>query len=436
MNGTEPRRHQRVLRRATLAGYTGLIVFAGTFGLWAATAPISGAVIAQGRFVAESELKKIQHETGGVVAELKVAEGDHVRAGDLLIRLDPTLARANLAITSRQLDELRARAARLAAERDLAATVAFPPDLAARENEAAVAAIMASEAKLFEARATSRKGVAAQLGERIAQLRAEIEGLSEQRRARLREKALVATELASVRELYARKLTSLPRLSELERQDAALDGTLGQLSAQIAEAQGRIAETGLKVIEQTDNLRADAMKELREVEARIGELDERRVAAEDQLARIDIRAPVSGIVHQLAVHTVGGVISPAEPAMLIVPSDDALSLDVRVAPTDIDQVVAGQPATVKIMAFNQRTTPQVKGRVTRIAADVSRDPLSGAYFYGVRVRMEPQALSAIAPLQVQPGMQAEAYFETGARTAIEYLAQPLMEQVGRAFRER
>jgi HlyD family secretion protein len=424
-------------RRARLAGYAVLVVFAGTVGVWGAGASISGAVIAPGQFVVENNVKKVQHQQGGIVGELLVSEGRPVREGDLLIRLDDTLARANLQIITRQLDQFAARSARLEAERDQAIAVVVPPDLATRgTSDPEVAALIAAETRLFAIRAAARKGQRAQLNKRISQSRSEIDGLMEQRSAKASEAEMIKRELTGVRDLYSRNLVQITRLSALEREAASLTGQRGQLTAQIAQVEGRIAETELQILQLVDDLRAEAMRDLREIQGRTGELLERRVAAEDQLKRMDIRAPATGVVHHMQVHTVGGVITPAEPTMLIVPTGDLLHLEVRVAPQDYDQVSVGQRASIRLHAFNQRTTPELSGAVTRLSPDITREPQTGLTYYTVRIGVPLIELDRIAPLQLSAGMQADVYLQTGDRTPISYLMKPVKDQFAKAFRER
>jgi len=428
--------HRIMLRRAVLTGYACLATFVGALGAWSVAAPISGAVVAPGQFVAETNQKKVQHQYGGVVAELKVREGDRVRAGDLLIRLDETVAKANLSVITRQIDEFAVRLARLEAERDQRGSIVLPAAFSARLAEPEFAALLAAETRLFDIRATARAGQKAQLEKRLVQLRAEIDGLDQQRSAKMAEAAMIARELTGVRELFSKQLVQITRLSQLEREGASLEGQRGQLTAQIAQAEGKIAEIELQIIQMQEDLRAEAMKEIRDIQARSVELSERRVAAEDQLRRIDIRAPETGYVHQLAVHTVGGVISAAEPAMMIVPSREQLYLEVRVMPQDIDQLHLGQSATVRIRAFNQRTTPELKGTLSRMAADVVREQNSGAVFYLMRVAIADSELARIQPLAIVAGMQADVYIETGARSPLAYLMKPVSDQFAKAFRER
>jgi len=427
--------HVKALRRASLTGFSLLGLFGGTIGLWAATATLSGAVMAPGQFVVDTYVKKVQHATGGIVGELKVREGDRVSEGDLLIRLDETVTRANLQIVTKQLDEFIARRARLETERDGIARIEVPEEFQPRIGEPAVRKLMEAERNLFDARLSAREGQKSQLKKRVSQLQDEITGLKAQQTAKSREAALIVKELEGVRELYQKNLVQLPRLSALERDAASIEGQRGQLIAAVAQAEGKIAETALQIIQVDEEMRAEVMKELREIQGRIAELVERRVAAEDQLKRIDIRAPSAGFVHQLAVHTVGGVISPAEPAMLIVPTEEGLDLEAKVMPNDIDQIAIGQHATVRVHTSHSRTTPEINGTVTRVSADVTTDPKMGYSYYTIRVALAPEEIKRLGALRLVAGMQAEVYVQTSDRTPFQYLIKPLKDQIARTFRE-
>src|SRR5215218_6257817 len=325
----KPSVHQRILRQSAIAGVTLIALFGGTIGLWAATSTLSGAVVAGGQFVVDTSVKKIQHSTGGIVGELKVKEGDRVSQGDLLVRLDETMTRANMQVVSKQLDEYVGRQARLEAERDGASEVKTPEEFAGRLNEPAVTKIISSERTLFTARGASRDAQKDQLRKRIAQSQDEIVGLRAQQNAKAREAELIVAELKGVRDLYDRNLVPITRLNALERDAASIEGQRGQLIASVAQAESRIAETQFQIIQIDEQMRAEAMQELREIQGKVAEYTERKVAAEDQLKRIDIRAPSDGYVHQLNVHTIGGVISPAEPVMNIVPVNDKLELEAK-----------------------------------------------------------------------------------------------------------
>lgn len=424
------------LRRATRLGYLSLGIFVATFGVWSAAATVGGAVISAGQFVSESNLKKIQHQNGGIVAEIRVRDGDLVGAGDLLVRLDDTLLKANLQVLVSQIDELLVRMARLDAERDGRPEIDFPAVLKARFAEAELAKAIEAETRLFTARATARQVSRAQFQERIGQLRSEIDGTTRQLRAKERESEFLARELDGVRALFKQNLVQITRLSQLERESAAMEGTRGSLAAQIEQSRRKIAENELNILQITDTLRAEVMKELRESQAKLAELAERRIAAEDQLRRVEIRAPVAGMIHQMSAHTVGGIIGPGEAVMMIVPANDQLTLEAKVLPTEYDQVLMGQPAIVRIHAFNQRTTPELNGTVSRIASDVVRDPQSGQTYYPIRIMIPRDQIERLAPYRIVAGMQAEVFLHTSERTPFAFLLKPLTDQFAKAFRER
>jgi len=434
MKVTSPMR--RSMRRHLVAAIVVALVLVIGVGGWAATAVISGAVVASGSIVVDSNVKKVQHLTGGIVGELRVRDGDRVRAGDIVVRLDETVTRANLAIVTKGLDELTARKARLESERDGSDTIIFPAQLLAGAGDPDRAAAMDSERKLFNLRRTARNGQKAQLRERIAQFQEEITGLIAQQDSKAKEIALLERELAGVRELWKQNLVQLTRLTALEREAARLDGERGQLIAAAAQAKGKIAETTLQILQIDQDIASDVAKELREVDGKIGEFIERKVTAEDQLKRTDIRAPQDGTVFQLAVHTVGGVITAGDPIMLIVPDADNLSVEVKVNPQDIDQLQLNQKAILRFTAFNVRTTPEIEGTVTRISADTSTDQRTGQSYYTVRIAMAADQVERLGDVKLLPGMPVEAFVQTGDRTMFSYLMKPLHDQFVRAFREK
>lgn len=430
--------HQKKLRKLGLVGVSLIALFSGTIGLWAATSNLSGAVVAGGQFVIDNSVKKVQHPTGGIVGELLVHEGDKVNEGDLLVRLDETVTRSNLELVTKQLDEFIGRQARLEAERDDAPEIKVPDEFANRMDDPAIKKIMDSERILFEARRATRESQKNQLQKRISQAQDEITGLKAQQEAKARSAELIAQELKGVKDLYDKNLVQLPRLNALERDAADIEGQRGQLVASIAQAEGRIAETSFQMIQIDAEMRSDALKDLREIQGHIAEYTERRIAAEDQLKRVDIRAPSPGYVHQLNVHTVGGVVSPAEPLMLIVPTNDVLELEAKVQPQDIDQLAPGQQASIRLHASNSRTTPELKGTVDRISADVTHDqqqPNSPPY-YTIRVSIPKDEVKKLeGHLTLMAGMQAEVFVKVNERTPFQYLMKPLQEQFARAFRE-
>ncbi|WP_246688372.1 HlyD family type I secretion periplasmic adaptor subunit [Methylobacterium sp. WL119] len=414
----------------------GTVLVVGVGG-WATFTEIAGAVIAPGQLVVESDIKKVQHPTGGVVGELRVREGDRVKAGDVLIRLDETQTRANLDIVLRALDELDARHARDEAERDDAPTIAFPAELLGRRDaDPSVARLVDGETRLFAARRAGRAGQKAQLSERIEQLRQEIGGLTQQANAKEREIALILTELTGVRELYAKNLVPLSRVTALERETARLQGERGQLVAQTASAKGKITETELQILQVDGDMRTEVGKDLAEIRGKRSELREKRVAAEDQLKRIDLRSPQDGTVHQMTVHTVGGLVTPSEPAMLIVPTADQLAVEVKIPPQDIDSVRREQRAVLRFSAFNSRTTPEIDGTVSRVSADVSTDPKTGQSYYTARIRVPETQRERLGEVQLVPGMPVEAFLQIGERSVMSYLMKPLADQVAKAWREK
>jgi HlyD family secretion protein len=424
------------IQRHVVAGSILVGVLVIGLGGWASTAQISGALIAQGSIVVDTNVKKVQHPTGGVVGELFVRDGDHVKAGDVLLRLDETVTRANLAIVNKGLVEFYARKARLAAERDGADTMAVPPEVAGRLDEPDVKEALASERKLFELRHQDRLGQKQQLQERITQLQQQITGLAAQQSAKDKGIALTEQELQGVRDLWQKNLVQLNRLTSLQRDEARLEGERGQIIAQAAEVKGKIAEIQLQIIQVDQDLSSDVAKELHEIDSKIGEYVERKITAEDQLKRTDIRAPQDGTVFQSTANTVGGVIAAGDPIMLIVPESDNLTVEVRVDPKDIDQIQLGQIVVLRFTSFNVRTTPEIDGTVSRIAADTSTDQRTGQSYYLVRIAMPVQELKRLGDVKLTPGMPVEAFVQTGDRTMLSYLIKPLHDQLMRAFREK
>ena len=404
-------------------------------GVWATATEISGALIAPGTIVVESNVKKIQHLTGGVVGQLLVRDGDHVKADDLLVRLDDTVTRANLAIVTKALTELSARKARLEAERDGAEAVTFPDELMQQVDVPEVTHVLMGERKLFELRRSARAGQKAQLQERINQSGEEITGLSAQKVAKEKEITLIEHELDGVRDLFNKNLVPMTRLTSLERDATRIGGERGQLIATVAQAKGKVAELRLQIIQIDQDLSSEVAKELREIDAKVGEFVERKVSAMDQLKRTDIRAPQNGTVFQSVVHTVGGVIPAGEPIMLIVPDADKLTVEARVNPQDIDKVQLGQTAALRFSTFNVRTTPEIFGTVSRISADITTDQRANQSYYTIRIAMSPEQIARLGDVKLVPGMPVETFVKTGDRTVISYLMKPLSDQINRAFRE-
>jgi HlyD family secretion protein len=426
---------QRILRRQTRAIAVASLLLVAGLGGWAATTEFSGAVIASGQLVVDSNVKKVQHPTGGVVGTLHVREGARVGAGDVVIRLDDTQTRANLAIVVKALNELEARQAREEAERDAADTVIFPAHLLTRTDDPDVAKAITGELRQFETRRAARDGQKAQLRERTVQLHQEISGYEAQITSKGKQIDWISKELVGVNELWQKKLIPYVRVSSLERDKERLDGERGQLIAAIAQAKGKITETELQILQIDQDMRTEVGKDLADIRARTAELVERRVAAEDALKRVDIRAPIDGAVHHLTVHTVGGVIAPGEAIMLIVPQAESLQVEAKVAPQEIDQIRIGQPAVLRFVAFSQRTTPEIDGMVIRVSADVSEDAKTGARYYTIRISVPEQEVARLGSVRLVPGMPVEALIQTSPRTVMSYLVKPFQDQLTRAFRE-
>ena len=427
---------RRSIRLHLIIGLSVVALLAGGLGTWASTQEISGALIAPGQIVVEFNVKKVQHPTGGVVGEVRAHDGDVVKAGDIVVRLDDTVTKASLAIVTKNLDALLARSARLEAEQRGLDGIVFPQDLLERTNDPEVYNLMKGEIKLFEVRVNGRAGQKAQLRERITQLNEEIAGLIAQEKAKDQEIALVEKELDGVRQLYDQHLVQISRLTTLERDAARLNGERAQYVASRAQAKGKIAETELQVIQVDKDVISEVSKDLREAKDKIGEFVERKVTAEDQLRRIDIRAPQDGVVEQSNVHTVGGVITAGDTIMLIVPQSDDLQVEAKVNPHDIDKLQVGQKTLLRLSAFNQRTTPELNGVVSRVSPDVTTEQRTGQSYYTIRVSMPPEEIARLGDVKLIPGMPAEAFVQTGDRTMLSYLMKPLHDQLMRAFREK
>jgi membrane fusion protein, type I secretion system len=422
---------ERELRR----GLRVLLVAAVLGGGWLALVPLAGAVVVPGNLVVQSNVKQIQHPTGGVIAEIKVQNGSRVEAGDLLVRLDATQAQASLQVVSKQLDEMRARMARLIAERDGADEIEFPAELSARSGDDDVKKLLASEVSLFKARFGARQSQKDLLQSQAAQLTQQITGLESQLDAKAKQMDLIHGELPGVQDLYDKHLVPLSRLTTLQRESAQIDGERGQLTSAVAETKSKIDASQLQIVRIDQDFRSEVVKDLNEAQAKEAELAQHSVAARDQLDRIEIRAPTAGVVNQLSVHTIGGVIKTGETVMEIVPDADDLQIEAQVQPKDIDHVRSGQQAFVRFAAFNQRTTPQLKGTVSYVSADTSHDQKTNAPSFTVRVVLPEEERRRLNGQQLVPGMPAEVFMQTGSRTMMSYLFEPITDQMRRAFVE-
>ena len=418
----------------------GLLVIAAVFGglaLWSVFAPIHGAIVAPGQIVVESNRKAVQHLEGGVVSAILVEEGDFVTAGDILVRLEDVTQRADLALIDGQLTELYARRSRLEAERDGASEIVSAKGVPEVISLPAFALKREGQQQLFEARRTTRDIQMDLLQERIVQQNERIAGLNAQIASLQEQRRLIEDELTGIRDLNSRGFATINRVRELERESTRLAGEGGALRASVAEAQSIIAEARLEIERLNESSREDAIAELRDAEVSIADLEERRVAAVDALRRTEIRAPNSGRVLGLNMHTIGGVIAPGAPIMEIVPDSDRLIVAARIAPQDVDKVRAGQDTLVRFSTFGSRRTPEANGRVKTVSADSLVDDRVGAPYYLVLLEIpEHEVLGEILHgAELAPGMPVEAFIRTGSKPAISYLLKPLTDSMSRSMRE-
>ena len=425
---------QLAIQRSLRLGMLILAALVVGLGGMSAIIGLNGAVIAPGQLIVASDVKKVQHPTGGVVADIRVADGARVREGDVLLAQDPTTASADVAIVSVAVDELLARQARLEAERD-ARSVRFPPELVARRGQPEVARLIQDELRLYRLRVSARASQKSQLHERENQLRQEIGGFGEESAAKQKEIDLIQGELVGIRKLYQQQLVPLTRLNSLEREAVQLHGDIAQLTASSAEARGKIAEVEQQAIQVDQDGRSDAGGQLSDVQNKLAELRQRKVTADQEFKRVLIRAPQSGVVDRLSVHTIGGVIAPGEAILYIVPDKDRLSVEAKIRPTDVDQLKAGEKVVLRFSAFDVRTTPEIEGSLTRVSADTHADERTGATYYLATIEIPEKQLARLNGLKLAPGMPVETFIQTGRRTLLSYLVKPLSDQFRRAFRE-
>lgn len=408
----------------------------GVFGTWAALASLTSAALAPGVIAVDSNWRTVQHLEGGIVAEILVREGDFVKEGQVLLRLDPTRSDASLSILDSQLVLARATEARLIAERDGADLIDFPDDLIDRMEDQEVATVVAGQDLLFRARRDSLEGQTSILNERIEQLKQQIEGLQVQQQARQAQTDLIDKELEGLQQLFEEGYASQQRILALQRDAERLRGERGENLASIASARSQIGETELQILQLDKNFREEVVNELRNVQSQVFDLEERRTAAADERRRIDIVAPVSGQVLGLAAYTVGGVIKPGEDILNIVPENDQLVIQCRVTPDDRERVSVGQSAQVRLTGLSRRSTPVLLGEVVTISGDRLTDRQSGEPYYDARVIIPEEQLALIEDsAELVPGMPADVMIETGERSALGYILSPLTDSLDRAFKE-
>lgn len=421
------------LRRHFLISFVLCVALFGGGIVWASTQNIAGAVVASGKVAVESNIKLVQHREGGIVKEIYVQDGDIVEAGNLVLKLDDTVTKANFAVVNKQISELTAQEARLVAERDGLAEISFSNSV---RGGSSVAELTGVQRLLFDARRASLAGRKQQFEEQILQFEKQIEGLTAQLSAKAQEIDLVAVELNDLGGLLDKQLVSKSRVTALKRESARLQGEYGSFVSQIAQAKEAISERRILSLQLDEGFRAEVLEQLQEVRSRLAQLEEQKIAAADMLTRMDIRAPQTGYVHQLSVHTVHGVIAPGETVMLIVPQADQLIVEAKVRPIDIDQLGSRQVARIRFPGFDHRTTPELEGQVLTVSADTAEDQRTGVNFYSVRVLIDASELEKLKGKVLVPGMPAEVFLTTQERSVLSYLAKPLMDQVVHAMRER
>jgi HlyD family secretion protein len=423
-------------RGPLLLGAIALLILVGGFGAWAAMANISGAIVSSGRVAVDRNLQVVQHPDGGVIERILVREGDRVAEGEALIRLDATRLASERHILISQLQEVMARVARLSAERDERDAVLFPPAvLAAAEGNPEARELMDGQSNLFAARRESITREAEQLTRRKDQIASQIDGITAQQVALERQLELIREELTSQQDLLDRGLAQAARVLSLQREEARLTGQAGELTAAAAELAGQGTQIDLEILKLHDRYRERAISELRDVQVRQVELAEQLRALEEQLSRLVITAPVAGIVHDMRVFAERGVIRPADVVLAIVPQDRPLVIQTRVEPIHIDQVFPGQPVTLRLPAFDARTTPELAGEVVRVSADALTDEATGLAYYEAEVLPREGEVERLGTRPLLPGMPVEAYLRTDDRTPIAYLTKPLADYFVRAFRE-
>lgn len=396
--------------------------------------PIGGAVISPGQVGVEAYVKKISHSAGGTVAEIKVENGQHVRKGQILLRLDDRVSGADASLSALSVYQMLAHKARLETEQLERPDIEFPRSLVSSQDPAAARA-MADERRMFAIKQAEQRGMIAQLKSRIGQYEKQVSGYQAQIAAFQQQSVLIEPERAGIRSLYEKKLVTLNRLNQLERTAVDLNGNIGALNAQIAQARGRISETREQMIQLGQTHRSEAGDQLNQINAQLNQQQVRSISAIDTQDRTLIRAPYDGVVEKLAINTIGGVIRPADVIMEIVPDQGGLQVEGTINPADIDQVHVGQPARVRLSTLSTASAPEVRGRVVYVASERVTEPATQRSYFPVRVTIDATSLAEQTSVKLKPGMPADIYVETGDRSMLSYVTKPLREQFARAFRD-
>lgn len=424
------------VRPFLMLGYVTLFLLVAGLGGWGAMARISGAIIAPGSLEVEGNRQVVQHPIGGVIAAINARDGDNVQAGDILVELEGEAKLSELEIVEGQWFEVLARKSRLSAERDVSDTIEFVPELiAAAAEDPEVAVLMEAQQQQFDARRKVQAEEEAGLVERKTQISNQIEGLEALYDATEDQIALLTREIESQETLLAQGLTQLTRVLTPQRELARLKGSYAQVAAAISENRAKIAEIEIERIRLTSKTRETAIAELRDLEFREIELRERRLALKDEIAKLQLRAPVGGVIYGSTADTIRGVIRPAEPVLYIVPNEANLVIRAQVPTMNVDKVHLGQEATLRFSAFDMRTTPEVPGHVTKVSADALEDPQTRMRYYLVDIAIDPGAEDKLGHVTLVPGMPVEAFIRTEDRSALTYFVKPLSDYFVQAFRE-
>lgn len=424
------------MRGPILLGLAAVMALLLGFGAWATFSRIAGAVVAPGQIEVEDQRQIVQHPDGGVVSEIRVREGDRVAAGDVLMVLDGTMLKSELAIVEGQLFELLARRGRLEAERDQHETIVFADEISERaKTDEQVADLMEGQRQLFGARSVNLSREDEQLARRVAQAESQIDGIDSQLSATETQQALIDKELGDMRALRQKGLAQEGRVLALEREAARLAGSAGELKAARAETEGRVTEISIERDRLVTRRREEAETELRDLGYRTLELAERRRALSEQISRLEIRAPTGGVVLAPQVTTPRAVLRPADPVLYIVPQDRPLVIAAQISPRHIDEVQAGQPVGLRFASLPSRTTPELQGQVVTLSADSLVDERTGASFYRAEIVLKEGEVEKLGDQVLIPGMPVEAFLRTGERSPLAYLLKPFTDYFQRAFRE-
>ncbi|KZL16363.1 HlyD family type I secretion periplasmic adaptor subunit [Pseudovibrio sp. Ad26] len=412
-----------------------VVILVGGVGLWGGLMEIRGAIIAPGTIVVETNTKNVQHMEGGIVRSIMVTDGDTVDAGDTLLRLDDTVTRANLAVVTKQLDNLYSQEARLIAERDGEEEILFSTRATDDAHSQVLNTIQEGQRRMMVAKTKNLRGRQDQMRAQIQQYKKQIDGLSQQRDAKEIEISLIDGELEDLNKLLAKRLVTESRVTALKREKTKLQGEYGDFIAQVAKTEEAIAERNIQIMQIEEDVLTKTLEQLQQVRAEVAQLEEKKIAAQDQLMRMEIKSPQSGTVHDLTIHTIGGVIAPGEVLMQVVPREDVLVIEAQVQPIDVDQLTPNQEATIRLPSFDQRTTPELTAQVKTISPDLLEDPKTGLSFYMAELTISEDQLDKLGGKNLVPGMPVEAFIQTENRTVISYIMKPMVDQIAHAMRE-